>query len=158
MTLIQVSIDPIVVEEILIGTIGAIASVVGAIAVMKAVPRAQGSPTQAEQGGFRSIRAAVDDRGCAGKASDPLNLRFTLPDPDVTLLRIELANQLDKGAGTAQCVKEAPQEFLSRRWSPRSSNAGITPIHIGRERRSSSQFECLLSPTGRQGAKQYGPR
>jgi hypothetical protein len=47
------------------------------------------------------------------RTSDPLNLRFTVPDPAVTLLRIELANQLDKRAGTAQCVKEAPRVFVA---------------------------------------------
>lgn len=114
MTLIPVSIDPIVVEEILIGTIGAIASVVGAIAVMKAVPRAQGSPTKAEQRALSGPAGRLSMSVAAqAKASDPLNFRFTLPTPGITLLRIELANQLDKGAGTAQCVKEAPQKFVA---------------------------------------------
>ncbi len=98
MTLIPVSIDPIVVEEILIGTIGAIASVVGAIAVMKAVPRAQGSPTKAEQRALSGPAGRLSMSVAAqAKASDPLNFRFTLPTPGITLLRIELANQLDKG-------------------------------------------------------------
>ena len=47
------------------------------------------------------------------RTSDPLNLRFTLSDPGVTLLQIELANQFNKGAGTAQCVKEAPRIFVA---------------------------------------------
>ncbi len=114
MTPIPVSIDPIVVEEILIGTIGAIASVIGAIAVMKAAPRAQDGPTKAEQRALSGPAGRLSMSVAAqAKTSDPLNLRFTLPKPEITLLRIELANQLDKGAGTAQCIKEAPQRFVA---------------------------------------------
>ena len=108
MALIQVSIDPVVVEEILIGTIGAIAAMVGAIAVMKAASQAEDSPTKAQQAGRLSMIVAAQDR-----TSDPLNMRFTLPNPAVTLLQIELANQLEKRAGTAQCVKEAPKTFVA---------------------------------------------
>ena len=110
----QVSVDPVVVEEILIGTIGAIAALVGAIAVMKAALPAKGTITRSEErmhsvaAGRLSMIVAAQDR-----TSDPLNLRFTVPDPAVTLLRIELANQLDKRAGTAQCVKEAPRVFVA---------------------------------------------
>ncbi len=114
MILIQVNIDPVVVEELLIGTIGAIGAIVGAIAVVKVAIQASGSSTKAEHGilsvpkGRLSMIVAAQDR-----ASDPLNLHFTVPDPAVTLLRIELANQLDKKAGTAQCVKEAPRVFVA---------------------------------------------
>lgn len=114
MTLIQVSIDPIVVKEILVGIFGAIASLVGAIAVMKGASQAVGSRTKVEQralsgpSGRLSLSVAAQ-----AKTNDPLNLRFTLPSPDMTLLRVELANQLDKGAGTAQCIKEAPQQFVA---------------------------------------------
>ncbi len=114
MTLLQLSIDPILLEEILLGSLGAIASLIGAIAVMRAVSQARGNPTQAEQGlalvpsGRLSIVVAAQDN-----ASDPLNLRFTLHDPDATLLRIELLNQLDKRAGAAQCVKKDPGVFVA---------------------------------------------
>jgi len=110
----QVSIDPVVVEALLAGTIGTIAVVVGAIAAMKAARLAIGSRAKVEQGmipglaGRLSMIVAAKDR-----MSDPLNLRFTLSDPAVTLLGIELANQLDKAAKAARCVKEAPRVFAA---------------------------------------------
>jgi len=108
----QVSIDPVVVEALLVGTIGTIAAVVAVIAAMKGARRAIGSPTKVEQqmipvlAGRLSMIVAAQDR-----MSSPLNLRFNLSDPAVTLLRIELANQLDRGAKNARCVKEAPRIF-----------------------------------------------
>jgi hypothetical protein len=112
--LMQVSIDPVFVEVLLVGTIGAIAALVGAIAVLRAVQDARSSPTKAEQGlvpvlaeRLAMIVAAQD------RMSDPLHLHFTLTGPAVTLLRIELANQLDKATRTAQCVKEAPGIFVT---------------------------------------------
>jgi hypothetical protein len=64
----QVSVDPVVVEEILIGTIGAIAALVGAIAVMKAALPAKGTITRSEER-MHSVAAgaAVDDCGCTGQ-------------------------------------------------------------------------------------------
>ena len=47
------------------------------------------------------------------RTSAPLHLRFTLSDPTITLLRIEIANQLDKRAECAQCVKEGTGVFLT---------------------------------------------
>jgi len=114
MALIAFSIDPVVVEEVLLCAIGTIATAVGVIALMKAAPRASSSTAEAEQGmtllpaGRLSMTVAAQDR-----MSNPLNLRFTFNDPSVTLLRIELANQLDKGAATSQCVKEAPRIFVA---------------------------------------------
>jgi hypothetical protein len=114
MALIQVNIDPVLVEEILLGTIGAIASVVGAILVMKATPHARGSPTRAEQGIVPGLTGRLSMIVSAqNRTSDPLNLRFALSDPRVTLLRIEIANQLDKEAGTAQCVEAVPRIFVA---------------------------------------------
>ena len=114
MALIQVSIDPVVVEALLLGTIGTIAVVVGAIALIKASPQARGSPTKAE----REILPALAERlsmtvAAQGRMGEPLILCFTLSDPAVTLLRIEIANQLDNGAGTAKCVEAAPKIFLA---------------------------------------------
>jgi hypothetical protein len=115
MALIQVSIDTVVVTEILLGTIGAIAAVVGAVLVLTAPPRAKGASGKAEQGTIAvvarrlSMIVAAQDR-----TSDPLTLRFTLADPFITLIRIEIANQLDKGAGTAKCVEEAPRIFAAK--------------------------------------------
>jgi hypothetical protein len=114
MTLIHVSIDPVLVEELLLGTVGAVASVIGAIAVLKAASHDRGSPTKSEQGmlpvlaGRLSMTVAAQDR-----MSDPLNMRFSVSDPAVTLLRIELANQLDKGVGIARCIGEAPRIFVA---------------------------------------------
>jgi hypothetical protein len=115
MALIQVSVDPVVVTEILLGTIGAIAALVGAVLVLTAPGQARGAPERAEQGTISvlarrlSMIVAAQDR-----TSDPLTLRFTLTDASVTLIRIEIANQLDKGAGTAKCVEEAPKIFTAK--------------------------------------------
>jgi hypothetical protein len=114
MALIQVSIDPVVVEALLLGSIATIAVVVGAIALMKAAPQAIGSPTNTEQ----EILPVLAERlsmtvAARGRMSDPLILSFTLSDPAVTLLRMEIANQLDNGAGTAECVEAAPKIFLA---------------------------------------------
>jgi hypothetical protein len=115
MALIQVSIDSVVVTEILLGTIGAIAALVGAVLVLTASPQAKGVSAKAEQGTIAvlarrlSMIVAAQDR-----TSDPLTLRFTLADPFITLIRIEIANQLDKGAGTAKCVEEAPRIFSAK--------------------------------------------
>ena len=114
-TLIQVSIDPVVVEEIVIGTIGAIASVVGAILVIKSSPKDRDGPSKAGQRSVSvlakrlSMIVAAQDR-----MTDPLNLHFTLSDPAITLLRIEIANQLDKGSGNSPCVREAPRTFVAK--------------------------------------------
>ena len=114
MTPNQVSIDPVVVAEILLSTVGAIAAVVGAIAAMKFSPRAVGIPAATEQEieTFLASRLSMNV-SAQDKASDPLNLRFTLSDPNVALLRIEIANQLDKGAGAAQCVVASPGIFVA---------------------------------------------
>jgi hypothetical protein len=115
MALIQVSIDTVVVTEILLGTIGAVAALVGAVLVLTAPPRAKRASGKAEQGTIAvvarrlSMIVAAQDR-----TSDPLTLRFTLADPFITLIRIEIANQLDKGAGTAKCVEEAPRIFAAK--------------------------------------------
>jgi hypothetical protein len=114
MTLIQVSIDPVVMEGLFAGMIGTIAAVVGAIALIKATAQARGGPTKAEQGMISVLAGRLSMKVAAQNGmSDPLNLHFTLSDPAVTLLRIEIPNQLDKGARIAQCVKEAPRVFVA---------------------------------------------
>ncbi len=114
MALFAVSIDPVVIEELLLCAIGAIATAVGVVALIKTALQENRGPSGVEQGmislpaGRLSMIVAAQDR-----MSNPLNLRFTFNDPSVTLLRIELANQLDKSAGTSQCVKEAPRIFVA---------------------------------------------
>jgi hypothetical protein len=114
MTLIQVSIDPIAVAEMLLGTVVAIVIVVAAVAVVRSVPQASGIPASAEQ----EIEAFLTGRlsmivSARDRARDPLKLRFTLSDPSVALLRIEVPNQLDGGTGSAQCVKASPGIFVA---------------------------------------------
>jgi hypothetical protein len=114
-SLLQVTIDSGLFEELLLGTIGAIAVLV-AVAVIKAILQAGNVAKQgaAEQEAIPvlasrlSIGVTAQDR-----TSDPLNLRFTLSDPAVTLLGIEIANQLDKGASSADCVQVAPGTFVA---------------------------------------------
>jgi hypothetical protein len=114
-SLLQVRIDSGLFEEVLLSTIGTIAVLV-AVTVIKAVLRAD---TDAKQEAAEdeadpvlasrlSMRVTAQDR-----TSDPLNLRFTLTDPAATLLGIEISNQLDKGASSADCVQVGPGTFVA---------------------------------------------
>jgi hypothetical protein len=114
MALIQVSIDPVVAEELLLGAICTIAAVVGAIAVLKATPEDRGSPTNVDVEIHPDLAERLSMTVTAqGRMSEPLILCFTLSDPAVTLLRIEIANQLDRRVATVQCVQAAPKTFLA---------------------------------------------
>src|SRR3954449_4571460 len=98
---IHVSIDPALIEGLLVGTIGIVAATVGAIAAVavsreartkrRSLVTAHGLPP------VLANRLAMTIGGSA-RICDPLNLHFFLTDPAVTLLQIELANPLDKGA------------------------------------------------------------
>jgi hypothetical protein len=80
--------------------------------VIKSSPQDRSGSTKPEisalAAGRLSMIVAAQD-----KMSDPLNLHFTVSDPTVTLLRIEIANQLDKGTGDSPCVREAPRTFVA---------------------------------------------
>ena len=110
----SISVDPVVLEEIVIGTIGAIASVVGAVLVLKSSPQVRSGSTNPEQRAISMLARGLSMVVAAqNRMTDPLNLRFTLSDPAVTLLRIEIANQMDKGIGNSLCVKESPKTFVA---------------------------------------------
>lgn len=119
MALIEVSIDPVLVAALLVGAIGIIAVVVGVIAAIRATRHSRGSTTKVDQE-ILPVRAERLSMTVAAQAriSEPLILCFTLTDPAVTLLRIEIANQLDKGVGAVQCVEASPGSF-SQKWNPR---------------------------------------
>ena len=114
MALIEVSIDPVVVEALFVGAIGTIAIIVGVVAAIRAARSETGAPPRAEQETLPILAERLSMTVTAqGRMSEPLIFCFTLADPAVTLLRIEIANQLDKGAGTARCVEAAPRTFLA---------------------------------------------
>jgi hypothetical protein len=114
MSPIHVSIAPAVLEGLLLGTIGTVAVTVGVIAAIAVVRQARGSSTEADQELLPDLASRLSMTvGGGGRMCDPLNLHFILTDPAVTLLRIELANPLDKGARTAPCVKAAPEVFIA---------------------------------------------
>ena len=98
----------------LVGVIGAVAIVVGATAAIEAVSQARSPvPTPDEELLLlQPMRVSVIVDG-QGRMSEPLPVRFTLADPAVTLIQIELANQLDREARTAQCVKTGPKVFVA---------------------------------------------
>jgi hypothetical protein len=108
------SLDLDVLVGLLVGIIGTIAIVVGATAAIGAVSQAGGrSPTADEELlPVQPMRLSMIV-AARGRMTEPLHLRFALTDPAVTLLRIELANQLDKGARIAQCIKTAPKVFVA---------------------------------------------
>jgi len=107
------SLDPVVLIG-LVGIIGAVAILVGATAAMEAVSQAKGNlPTADEELlPVQPVRLSMIV-AARGRMSEPLHLRFSLTGPDVTLIRIELANQLDKGARVAQCIRTAPKVFVA---------------------------------------------
>ena len=107
------SLDPAVLLG-LVSIIGAVAIVVGVTVVMEAVSRARGNlPTADEELlPVQPLRLSMIV-AARGRMSEPLHLHFTLDDPAVTLLQIELANQLDREARTAQCVKTGPKVFVA---------------------------------------------
>ncbi len=94
--------------------IGSIAVVLGAILVLEGPPQARRRTPETDLEIFPvpvgplSMTVSAQQR-----TSDPLNLRFTVSDQNVTLLCIEIANQLDKGAETSQCVEAAPGVFVA---------------------------------------------
>ena len=107
------NLDPVVLIG-LVGIIGAVAIVVGATAAMEAVSQARGIlPTADEELLLVQPMRLSMIVAARGRMSEPLHLRFTLADPAVTLIQIELANQLDREARTAQCVKTAPKVFVA---------------------------------------------
>ena len=112
----QVSIDPGVLQWLLVATIGIVVAVVGVVAAIEVSRQASGSSTEAD---WESLLAPANRLsmtvGGVGRICDPLNLRFVLADPAVTLLRIELPNPLDRGARIAPCVKAeaTPKIFMA---------------------------------------------
>jgi len=113
MALMHFILDPAVLLG-LVSIIGAVAIVVGVTVVMEAVSRARGNlPTADEELlPVQPLRLSMIV-AARGRMSEPLHLHFTLDDPSVTLLQIELANQLDKGARVAQCIRTAPKVFVA---------------------------------------------
>jgi len=112
----NLSIDPALLEWLLVGTIGIVAAVALVIAAIEVARHARGSPADADP----ELLPVLANRlsmtvGGGGRISDPLNLHFILADPAVSLLRIELPNPLDKGARTAPCVKAeaSPEIFVA---------------------------------------------
>jgi len=106
------SFDPVLLIGI-VSIIGAIAIVVGVTVAMEAVSRVRNpNPTDKEIFLPQPMRLSLVV-GARGRMSEPLQLCFTVADPDVTLIRIELTNQLDKGARVAECIKTAPKVFVA---------------------------------------------
>lgn len=113
---IHVNIDPVLIEGVLVGTIGTIAATIyvkAAIAVSREAKAKRSSiETTQELPPDLANRLSMTVVG-SGRVCDPLNLHFMLTDPAVTLVRIELANPLDKGAKTASCVKATDELFVA---------------------------------------------
>jgi len=89
------SLDPVILLG-LVSIIGAVAIVVGATAVMEAVSQTRGNLPTADEAllSVQPIRLSMIVEG-RGRMTEPLHLHFTLADPAVALIQIELANPLD---------------------------------------------------------------
>ena len=113
---IHVNIDPFLIEGLLVGTIGIVAAtvaVIAAVAVSRET-RTKGSPIAADPGMPPVLANRLSMTvGGSGRMCDPLNLHFILADPSVTLLQLELANPLDKGAKTVPCMPANPGVFVA---------------------------------------------
>jgi len=108
------SIDPVVLEGLLVGTIGIVAATVSVIAAIAVARQARAGPDEADQDLLPVLanRLSMIVRG-GSRRCDPLSLHFILTEPAITLLRIDLTNPLDKRARTAPCVKAAPEVFIA---------------------------------------------
>jgi len=51
--------------------------------------------------------------GAQNRMNEDLIFQFTLTEPDIILLRIELANQLEKTVGDAECLSVDPMIFVA---------------------------------------------
>jgi len=102
------------VSTLLVGMIGTFAVVAGSVTAAKFARRTRvrlasaGKRTHSFLGERLPMIVAAQN-----KMSDRLILRFTLSDPAVTLFRIELANQLDKTVGIAECLNLHPKSFVA---------------------------------------------
>ena len=93
---------------------------------------------------FGPIGATVDRCGCTGQSERSPEFAFHSLRSRRHFASNRASQPVGQRSRSRPMREERSPEFLSRRWIPRSSSAGITPIHIGTERRSNSQFECLL--------------
>src|SRR6201998_359648 len=119
MASIHVNIDPGVLEGLLLGTIGIVAATVGVIAAIAVARQARGNSTEADPELLPVLanRLSMSVSG-GGRMCDPLDLHFILTDPAVSLLRIELANPLDKVPRVVPCLKPACGGVVAA-WEPK---------------------------------------
>ena len=112
---IHLNIDPVLIEGVLVGTIGTIAATIcvkAAIAVSREAKASRTSiQTTQELPPDLANRLSMTVSGSC-RMGDPLILHFVLADPAVILLQIDLANPLDKGAKTFSCVQVNPGVFV----------------------------------------------
>lgn len=113
---IHLNIDPLLIEGVLVGTIGTIAATIcvkAAIAVSREAKAKRSSiETTQELPPDLANRLSMTVGGSC-RMGDPLNLHFILADPAVFLLQIDLANPLDKGAKTFSCMQANPSVFVA---------------------------------------------
>jgi hypothetical protein len=119
--------DKIAVAGLAVGAVGSIAAIFAAIFAGK-------SPTKEDPKRVEAHLAEVDGHlseknkrellisqaervsmSVAGRnrMADPLTLKFTIENPTVTLLRIELVNKLGMLAGSVDCVPSGPLSFTA---------------------------------------------
>jgi hypothetical protein len=110
----QEYIDPNAVDVLLAGTVGTLAVLAGSIAAVTVGRHTSVLPARS---GKRANSVLAERPSliveAQNKMTEDLILRFTFTNPAITLFRIELANQLDKTAGTVECVKANPQIFVA---------------------------------------------
>ena len=107
------SLEPVILLG-LVSIIGAVAPTTIATAVMEAVSQTRGNLPTADEAllSVQPLRLSMIV-AARGRMTEPLHLHFTLADPAVTLLHIELANPLDSEARSAQCVKTTSKVFVA---------------------------------------------
>jgi len=125
-------------SSLLVGMAGTFAVVAGSAAAAKLARRTRVRLARGKRAHSLTERTSMTVEA-QNRMNEQLILRFKMTDPAITLFRIALDNQLDKAAGTIDCVIH---RSLSQRRNPKSFSAGITPINIGTARPSSFPSTC----------------
>jgi hypothetical protein len=153
--------DTITIVGLVIGIVSAIAAVIAAIAAVAAVLYAKKAPTKEDLERVETHIARVDDHlseqnqrdlstsraervsisvNGRNRLIEPLTLVLTVKDPGVTLLRIELVNDLGMFSGMTDCLPSDPLSFIAtippevaQRWfgscrTGLSTNQKLAPI------------------------------
>ena len=99
-------------SSLLVGMAGTFAVVAGSAAAAKLARRTRVRLARGKRAHSLTERTSMTVEA-QNRMNEQLILRFKVTDPAITLFRIALDNQLDKAAGTIDCVNVDPQVFIA---------------------------------------------